>query len=154
MIKNPVINEKLTVQTMGGFVTRLKDYLLNGEASALERYVQLKAMEKIIKQVVEDSDVRSTVLNEAEKEGKDFNYKGANIKIANTGKYDYSACNDPSWLHYSESEEKFKELRKSREAFLKTLKDTFSEISADGEITEICPPVNLAKPTVVVTIKK
>lgn len=68
--------------------------------------------------------------------------------------YDYSVCNDPEWENLDGVVKANTELKKHREAFLKTLKKPMEIVDRDtGETYTIYPPNKLQKEGLKLTIR-
>ena len=138
------------------FVNQVVESVINGNKKALDIHLQLKAMEDIIEQIKADLSYKETLLNEAELNGKSFEYQNAKIDIREVGtKYDFSLCNDPMYSRLKESSIKANDDLKEREKFLKSIpqKNITNIDTETGEATEIYPPSKSSTTSVVVTMK-
>ena len=138
------------------FVQQVVGSVINGNKKALDIHLQLKAMEDIIEQIKADLSYKETLLNEAEQNGKSFEYQNAKIEIREVGtKYDFTKCNDPIYSRLKEASVKASEELKEREKFLKSIpqKNITNIDTETGEATEIYPPSKSSTTSVVVTMK-
>ena len=100
-------------------VTELKD----GYSNPLSYYIQLKAVETTIKDLLANKEVREMVSTEAKKYGKSFDLHGVKIEYSEniSPKYDYSVCGDIAWDEMQTELKALQEKIKLREAFLKAI---------------------------------
>jgi len=122
------------------FSEKLISELLDGSEDILVAKRKLKCMAEIIKKV--EAGIKESVLTEAEKHGKTFEYKGAEFSISLLGvKYDYTQCNDTVWNELNSQETKIKETKKQRESFLKAVNESATVVNeGTGEVETIYPP--------------
>lgn len=123
-----------------------------GRVDALRIALFMKTMEHIKDAV--NKKLTEYYVREAEKHpGKSFDYRGAEIAIAQHGtKYDYSVCGDPVWNDLKKiSDEAGKQL-KEREEFLKVLK-TPTDLIIEGEGVTVRPPVKTSKTGINISIR-
>lgn len=140
-----------TYDEIHNFIFKAKKELLSGDYNPLDVEIQLKAMEEIIKQLRGDDEIRQAVIDEAEKYGKSFDYRGCKISVREGGvKYDYSVCNDTTWTMLEAEIKAIDEAKKAREAYLKNLPPE-GAITPDGEA--VCRPTKTSKTTIAVTLK-
>ena len=135
-------------------IALLKD-LDEGHFSPLHIAAQLKFIEDVITNIKEE--VRQRVVAEKDKYGKDaMTYHGATFDIKEAGvKYDYSHCEDDIWNDLDKQIQALTELRKEREAFLKTLKERFTYVDeSTGEIVTLYPAQKKSTTTYAITWKK
>jgi hypothetical protein len=140
-----------TYDEIHNFIYKAKQELLNGDYNPLDVEIQLKAMEEIIKQLRADDEIRQAVIDEAEKYGKSFDYRGCKISVREGGvKYDYNNCNDTTWSLLDAEDKAIAEAKKAREKYLQNLPPE-GAITPDGEA--ICRPAKTSKTTIAVTLK-
>jgi len=122
---------------LDNYVNLVKQQILSGSENPLKIAIQLKAMGEIISSLTKDADIKSLILDEAEKyPEKSFDDYGARFEKKEVGvKYDYS--NDGKWVKINNEIKVLSILRKDREDLLKTIK---SENVADSESGEILNP--------------
>lgn len=135
-------------------INLLKD-LDEGHITPLQLAAQLKFVEDVITNVKEE--LRQRVVAEQSKYGKErMSYQGASFDIKEAGvKYDYSQCQDEKWNEINILVEGLTEERKEREAFLKTLKSSFTYIDeTTGEIVTLNPPQRKSTTTYSITWNK
>lgn len=126
-----------------------------GHMHPLQVAAQFKFVEDVIANVKEE--VRQRVVAEQSKYGKErMTFHGATFDIKEAGiKYDYSHCEDDIWNDLDKQIQALTELRKEREAFLKTLKERFTYIDeSTGEIITLYPPQKKSTTTYAITWKK
>ena len=135
-------------------IALLKD-MDEGHITPLQLAAQLKFVEDIITNVKEE--LRQRVIAEQSKYGKErMTFKGATFDIKEAGvKYDYSHCEDDIWNDLDKQIQALTELRKEREAFLKTLKERFTYVDeSTGEIVTLYPAQKKSTTTYAITWKK
>lgn len=150
-----VVKQFATTQTQ---VDVMSDQIIQsvkeGEASALDIQVALKAFEKVSKRVL--SEIENEILNEAERyPEKTFDYLGNKLTKTEVGvKYDYSICADPIHDRLDAAFNKAKADLDERRKFLQSLKSPLKTIDEEtGEMIEIKPPLKTSTSTVTVSIK-
>lgn len=128
------------------FANKLRNELLNGDIDPLQLLKMRKAIDSVFENIKDD--LRTTSVEAAEKYGKGkFGLNGSEYEVKEMGiKYNYDGCGDPEY-------KKLKDATKSREAFLKSLKEPFKYIDPDGgEEVTIYPPVKSSTTTVQVSL--
>lgn len=149
------------IQTLGimpsmkGEIASFKEKILNeiddGNIDALKIHIQLKALESLIKGIVDTPRYKVYLRDEAEKNGKSFEKYGAKIECVEVGtKYNFSQCGH---LEYNDLCEKIKELNTKKEEFetlLKAIK-TVTPFIVYGEAVELYPPTKTSISSVKVT---
>lgn len=135
------------------FVRQIVNGALDGQVSMLKLHKQVKAMEEIVKSILNDDSYREVLLDEAQKHGKSFEYLGEKWSVKEAGvKYDYSSCNDPYLEELIEDKAKLDAKLSAREEFLRSLTDPMTiVIESTGEIRRVYPPKKTS--TTVVTLK-
>jgi hypothetical protein len=125
----------------------------NGDISALETFLLLKAWEDVGEEI--KKAVRSKAVSEASQYQGKLTLYGNEIETFEAGtKYDYSKCGDTIWERLNADANTAIEKRKSREALLRSLKEPETVIDAfTGEIVTINPPPKTSTTTVKITIK-
>lgn len=122
----------------------------NGDITALDAVIQLKAIEKSIS-FIKDS-IMDQAVDEADKYGKRFDYKNAMCQVGEVGtKYIYNNCGDYKLTELTNSEANAKKERVERENFLKSIKPT-DEVY-DDEGTRLFAPIKTSKTVVKITLK-
>ena len=111
-----------------------------GDQNPLEVKVLITALKKSL-EIIEEG-IKDSVLSEATKHGKNFDFYGAKICIKENGqRYDFKNCNYPKWNLLDVQELSVKEKKKEAEAFLKTVKEPFELVDTEtGETFRIHPP--------------
>lgn len=133
-----------------GFVRQVVNQAIDGNVDMLKLHKQVKAMEEIVKAVLDDEDYKQILLDEALKHGKTFDYRGDKWQVKEAGaKYHYENCNDP-YLNELMEEKKYLDKRISdRQEFLKSLKEPMTVIiESTGEIVKVHPPAKTSTTTV------
>ena len=127
-------------QQVAVFSNQLKDSLENGQVDPLELAVYFKAIEETIKQVKET--MSKLAVNEAEKYGKSFEFKGAKIDVRENGvKYDYSKSGDIDWERLNSEINAARSRQEERETLIKSLKKPMTAVYEEtGETHAIYPP--------------
>lgn len=113
----------------------------SGSINPLTVLIQLRAMEKVTERILKE--IKENIMTEADKyPGNEFEYMGNKITKAEHGtKYDYSKCGDPEWEQYDFELSAATKNRKSREDFLKAIKEPFAMVDTrTGEMVTITPP--------------
>ena len=130
-------------------VTELKD----GYTNPLSYYVQLKAVETTIKDLLANKEVREMVSTEAKKYGKAFDMHGANIEYSEniSPKYDYTVCGDIEWDLMQMELKELQEKIKLRETFLKAIPANATIMDENG--VKLFPPTKTASEGIKVTLK-
>ena len=128
------------------FSDRVISELEGGAIDPLELRRNIKAIEMALESIKDKA--RNIFVDEAQKYGKEFNYKGAEFNVAEFGiKYNYESTGDPVWA-------KLNELKKKREEYLRGLKDVDYWVDEEtGENYKITPPVKTSATSVSVNIK-
>jgi hypothetical protein len=127
----------------------------DGMVSALDVHYYLKCMADISNQITDHKEYNPLLRAEAEKYGKEFEYKNSNIKLQEVGtKYDYSKCNDTELDLLSVKAKDIEELLKNRQKFLKLAPLSGIDIIDDnGEVKKVYPPIKTSTSSVVVKLK-
>lgn len=130
----------------------------NGEVSPLEAVAKMKSLQEVIALFLKDESVSNAVITEVEKYGKGEtpSSNGATFQVKEVGvKYDFSECGDIVWNRLKEQADKINEELKNREKYLKTIKQSKTEIDEEsGEIYTILPPVKTSTTSYTITFKK
>lgn len=163
-----LLNTPLSYKEQQDFFYSVMSDVEAGGADALEIMLKAKAMIRICNLIVDGetdskgnltgfAGVKDQALEGAQKHVsgsiKEFEYKGVKISVGENGtKYDFTNCGDVKWESYKNIESSAATSRKEREATLKTLKSSLTEVDPDsGEIYTIAPPIK--KSTTGLTIK-
>ena len=124
--------------------------VLNGYHDLLKVESNLKYMEEAIKGL--RSNIKDHVLEEAEKEGKNFDRHNCRFEIREVGvKYDYSLCDDQEWNDLDEEINKLSDLKRKRESLLKSLNDNSNVFGGDG--VKLNPPAKKSTTSLITKIK-
>ncbi len=125
-----------------------------GEISAIEVLIQLKAFEKASGRILKE--IQEHFVREAEKNPENsFTFNGNKIEKCEVGtRYDFTKCNDRDWERCATDEQTAGECRKARETFLKALQKPMEVLDKDsGEVVTIRPPVKTSTTSLKVTIR-
>jgi hypothetical protein len=130
-------------------VTELKD----GYTNPLSYYVQLKAVETTIKELLANKEVREMVSTEAKKYGKSFDLHGVKIEYSEnmSPKYEYTVCGDIEWDEMQIELKELQEKIKLRETFLKSIPANATIMDENG--VKLFPPTKTATEGIKVTLK-
>lgn len=106
------------------FSRMLKDEIIADEKETLPILGKLKVIEKVIKDVLEDKEVKERFLRDrlaySEKEIVKFN--GIDFSVREAGvKYEYSASGDIKWMDLDKKIKELTEARKEREKLLQNI---------------------------------
>jgi hypothetical protein len=140
-----------TRQEIDSFYQKAKTEIINGEENPLKILKQLKAVEKVVTELLKDKDIEDHILEEAEKYGqKKFEDYGVEFEVREIGaRYDFNVTGDSTWQELKQKEEEIKRQRQEREKTLKAHKEEWVD-SETGEV--INPPVKSSKTKVTVHI--
>lgn len=109
-----------------GVVLTIKEMFLEGNEDPIKLRVEIKRLENIIKALLEDEEVKSSIMSAVEKyPEKEFHAFGAKISKGSTASYDYS--HDIAWKDIDRK-------KKEREAFLKAAKPGLFDTETGAEI--------------------
>lgn len=137
---------------------RFAQAIADGEVSPLDAVAKMKSLQEVITLFLKDEAVSNAVITEVEKYGRGEtpSANGATFQVKETGvKYDFSVCGDIVWNSLKEQADKINEALKDREKYLKTIKQSKTEIDEEsGEIYTILPPVKTSTTSYTVTFKK
>lgn len=140
-----------TKEQVSLFANKLKTELENGEVNPLEIITMQKAIEKVFDAV--KPILTELARTEAEKHGKSFNFKGANISLVEVGaKYDYSGCGHLDYNALCAEIEKLTEKKKNHEEMMKSFKEPQQMVSIDGEPMLVYPPKKTSASSIKVTL--
>lgn len=155
---NPVSLLRLgasTKQQIKSLVRGVIDGVDNGDISALETFLLLKAWEDVSEEI--KKAVRSKAVAEASQYQGKLTLHGNELETFEAGtKYDYAATKDPIWPQLDAIANTAIERRKEREAFLRTIKpgDVTTAVDPEsGEEVRLVPPPKTSTTTVKVTLK-
>jgi hypothetical protein len=128
----------------------------NGEVSPLDIKVQCKQAEALIKELDADPKFASSVIDEAAKYGRKFEYKSGEFMVKDgPAKYDWATTNDPGIAELLKLQEDVKAKVKQRQDFLLSLPSEGQAIvTPDGEAITVYPPAYTSGTVVQFTIKK
>ena len=134
----PTTREQLKV-----FSASLKNEILASDKDPLKILVQLKFIEKLIEDVLEDEGIEHHFLKEFqlyEKE-KVITVNGAKLMQTEVGtKYDYNASGDPKWFDLNKQAMEIAEKKKEREKFLQAIPYDAGLVDPDTGVFITKPP--------------
>jgi len=136
------------------FAQKLIADVQGGTVNPLALAVKMNAIIKSLEAV--KSAINEQIMDEAYKySSKGFEAYGAEINIMELGaKYDYSSCGDKAWEMYDQAVSSATESRKSREAFLKALKEPLPTYDPEtGETYNINPPIKKSTTGIKISLK-
>jgi hypothetical protein len=143
-----------TGQQIEFFSSSIVNEVKNGNESPLRVLIQLRAMEKASKAILDG--IREEIITAAEKyPGKDFELWGNKLSKEELGiKYDYSTCGDTIYERLQTDFDTAKSRLDERTAFLRALKSDMTVVDElTGEIVTILPPKKTSTSGVKVTIR-
>lgn len=126
----------------------------NGSESPLRVLIQLRAMERASKQILDG--IKENILTEAAKyPGNSFELWGNKIEKSELGvKYDFSKCGDTVWERLQTDFETAEQRLKDRQEFLKKLKEPITLVDElTGEVVKVNPPDKTSTSGLKVTIR-
>jgi len=131
----------------------IKEKVLDGEVNVLEFAARVSALEQLFKALKSDHLIKDVILEESEKYGsKSFEQGNAKFQIKEVGvKFDFTTCMDVEWESLDSELKRISELKKEREAFLKTIKPGMEIFGSDG--VQLMPPVKTSTTQVVILLK-
>ena len=142
-----------TKEQISLFVNKTVNELKDGYSNPLHFYIQLKAVETTIKDLLSNKEVREMVSEEARKHGKNFEMNGCKIEYSEniSPKYDYTVCGDGEWESLQAQLKSLQEKIKVRETFLKSIPPHGTVMDKDG--VQLFPPTKTAGEGIKVTLK-
>lgn len=149
------------------FVRSVVEAIENRQVNPLKIHLQLKAIEDIIASLTSTDEKKNKnieyakkykkyLLEEADKNGKDFEYHNAKFSVGEVGtKYDYSKCGDAELLDLYRQAEELKTKIAQREKFLQNIPDEGCLFinESTGEAMTLYKPVKTSTTSVKVTLK-
>lgn len=136
------------------FASSIIEEVKSGNESPLRVLVQLRAMEKASKQILEG--IKDEIVTAAEKyPTKDFELWGNKLEKSEVGvTYDFSVCGDPTYERLEVDFNTAKDRLDQRKEFLKTLRSpTPIGDTVTGELVTVNPPLRKSTAGVKVTIQ-
>ena len=141
-----------TKQEVKDYFTQAKELIMSGDVEPLKFAVQIKAFEELVKSLREDKDIRSLIIGEVAKHGKEAEFNRSVIRISETGvRYDYSDCNSSRHHVLTEQIKELTEKKKELERFLQVLPEGGAADPETGEI--LSRPVKTSTTSPVITLK-
>ena len=121
---------------IAAYVGQVKEQILSGYIDGCQTAIMLKSLEDTIKALRGDEDIKRFIMQEAEKYGKSFEFKGAKFSLSGRKTYDF--VDDSEWFVLNSKIEELKLKQKERETFLKSLTKPVVDPES-GEIINPCP---------------
>ena len=141
-----------TRQEVRHYFDEAKDSILAGDVPPLKFAVQIKAFEELVKKLRGDKDIRSLIIEEVQKNGKEAEYSGSVIRVSETGVgYDYTVCGSSRWEQLDAQIKRLTEEKKELEKFLQVLPEGGAADPETGEI--LSRPVKTSTTSPVITLK-
>ena len=106
------------------FKNSLKSEILANTKDPLPIFVQLKYIEKVIKELLDDPELKDHFLNEFVLYGKEkiVEINGAKLSSQEVGtKYQYAESGDQTWIDLDKQIKELTEKKKEREKFLQNI---------------------------------
>lgn len=130
-----------SAQQIEFFASSIINEVKNGNESPLRVLIQLRAMEKASKQILDG--IKDELITEGEKyPGKEFEMWGNKIEKTDVKtEYDYSVSGDTIWERLNTDSETAKSKLDDRQKFLRGLKEPMTVVDElTGEVVTIRPP--------------
>jgi hypothetical protein len=142
-----------TKEQIKSFVHKTVTELKDGYSNPLAYYIQLKAVETTIKDLLANKEVREMVSTKAKKHGLTFELHGVKIEYSEniSPKYDYTVCGDIEWDEMQVQLKELQEKIKLRETFLKAIPANATIMDENG--VKLFPPTKTASEGIKVTLK-
>lgn len=137
-------------------VESMRQMMISGYVDPIATYINMARVEKIIKQVKDDKDVKELALKEFEKYGEKRRLFGdCEVERSEVGvRYDFSECGDTILNDMYSQRDNLNALIKEREEALKILRSSRDEVDPEtGEIMHLVPPSRSSKTTLKLTFK-
>lgn len=144
-----------TKESRQSFIQAAIADLKDGGKDPLLFHIHVKNMESMIKDLTSNKEYKNLVHEATVPYGKSFDRHNAKVEIKEAGtSYDYTNCNDPELEELFEAMNLAKEKLKERETFLKNIPSAgIDNVTKDGEVVKIYPPVKSSSTTVSITLK-
>lgn len=136
------------------FAMKVANQVLDGEASPLKVWLQVKAAENALDLI--KKQIEQLALEEAEREGtKNFMCHGANVQIKESGvRYNFAEVGHKRYNEIIKEQERLKEEQKEIESVMKAHKCEWIETDINtGETYEVLPLARTSKTTLAITFK-
>lgn len=143
-----------TSDEINRFSNRIIQAVKNGEENPLDILLQVRAMEKSFKIILDK--IKDNYLVESEKHpGTSFQYRGNDIQKGDVKTdYDYTVCGDPIWEQRKTILDMAESQLKERQDFLKALREPITLVDDEsGEVATVRPPLKKTTPGLKVSIK-
>jgi hypothetical protein len=117
------------------FTSLIKASIIDGNQDPIKAAIQIAALEKVVKAVRADADIRNTIMSELEKHGKSSIHLGNELSLCETGiKWRYA--NDETLINLEAEKKAIDDKIKARQKMLQALDRSV----ADPESGEMLMP--------------
>lgn len=141
-----------TKQEVTDYFTEAKNSIMAGDMKPIQFAVQIKAFEELVKKLREDKDIRSLIVEDIEREGRQAEFNGSSLRVSETGvRYDYSVCNSSKWNDLNDQIKKLTDEKKALEQFLQVLPEGGAADPETGEL--LSRPSKTSTTSPVITLK-
>lgn len=145
-----------TKEERQSFVCDVLNRIESGDVDPLKIHLQVKCTEDIMKQICASDVYKRRVVEEAEKQGKSFQFHNAKFEVKEVGtKYDWSKCEDPELASLMAQQAEIDAKVKARQDMLKTVSQKGLTITDTdtGDTYTVYPPAKSSTTNVAVTLK-
>lgn len=135
--------------------TEMVQGIIDGNVQTDKALLTIRAI-RMAMESAEDK-IKDQVIDELHKRGKEgFDVYGAKVNLKELGvKYDYNNCLDPIWNDLDAEVKRLSELKKEREAFLKSITKAMTFVDdSTGEVVTIHPPIRQSTTSYTITFAK
>lgn len=140
-------------QPVGDIVAGAVDIIKNGEIDPLVAFCNITRMERAIKAIKADDDVRDITLRELAKYGKSQRFGDMLLEEAESGVvYDYSECGDDELAALYADRRTLDAAIKAREALLRALPASGMADATTGAV--LYPPARTSRTIIKITLIK
>jgi len=129
--------------------------IIDGNVQTEKALLTIRAI-RMAMESAEDK-IKDQVIDELHKRGKEgFDVYGAKVNLKELGvKYDYTNCLDPIWNDLDAELKRVSDLKKEREAFLKSITKAMTFVDdSTGEVVTIQPPIRQSTTSYTITFAK
>lgn len=143
-----------TQDEINRFSNQIIQAVKEGEENPLDILLQIRALEKVFKIVLEK--IKDNYMTASDKYPEnEFEFKGNKVQKADVWTdYDYSVCGDPIWEQRKSTQDAAANLVKEREAFLRAIREPIIIVDDEsGEQATVRAPLKKTVPGLKITIK-
>jgi hypothetical protein len=129
--------------------------IIDGNVQTEKALLTIRAI-RMAMESAEDK-IKDQVIDELHRRGKEgFDVYGAKVNLKELGvKYDYTNCLDPIWNDLDAELKRVSDLKKEREAFLKSITKAMTYVDdSTGEVVTIQPPIRQSTTSYTITFAK